>query len=73
MGTQPLLLGFAAMTLGGFGSFPGAIVGGLLVGLAHTLVGFYVSSRLGEVAGFMLILLVLLIRPQGLFGSEEVA
>lgn len=73
MGTQPLLLGFAAMTLGGFGSFPGAIVGGLLVGLAHTVTGFYVSSRLGEVAGFILILLVLLLRPQGLFGTEDVA
>ncbi len=72
MGARPLLLGFAGMTLGGFGSLPGAIVGGLLVGLIEVGGAFYGSTTLGDVAGFLVILVVLLVRPHGLFGSREV-
>lgn len=73
MGGRPLLLGFAGMTLGGFGTFPGAIVGGVVVGLLEVFGGFYVSTTLGDVAGFATILIVLVVRPQGIFGSREVA
>lgn len=72
VGVRPFLLGFAAMSLGGFGSFPGAVVGGLLIGLIEVFAGFYVSTTLGNAAGFLIILIVLLIRPQGIFGSGEV-
>lgn len=72
VGVRPFLLGFAAMSLGGFGSFPGAVVGGLLIGLIEVFAGFYVSTTLGNVAGFLIILVVLLLRPQGIFGSGEV-
>jgi branched-chain amino acid transport system permease protein len=73
VGGRPLLLGFAAMALGGFGSFPGAILGGVAIGLFEAFGGFYVSTTLGDLAGFMAILAVLLFRPQGIFGSSEVA
>jgi branched-chain amino acid transport system permease protein len=72
VGVRPFLLGFAAMSLGGFGSFPGAVVGGLLIGLIEVFAGFYISTTLGNAAGFLVILLVLLVRPQGIFGSGEV-
>jgi branched-chain amino acid transport system permease protein len=73
MGSRPLLLGFAGMTLGGFGSFPGAVVGAILVGLVESTANFYVSTSLGDVAGLALIFLILLVRPKGLFGTEDVA
>lgn len=72
VGVRPFLLGFAAMSLGGFGSFPGAVVGGLLIGLIEVFAGFYISTTLGNAAGFLIILVVLLVRPQGIFGSGEV-
>lgn len=70
MGHRPLILAFAAMTVGGFGSIPGAIVGGLFVGLVEVFAGVYVSTVLGDVAGYALIFIILLLRPQGLLGSE---
>lgn len=69
MGDQLLVRAFAAMTLGGFGSLPGAVVGGLALGLCENLMGGYVSSALVEIAAFLIIIAVLLLRPQGLFGS----
>lgn len=73
MGGRLLLLGFAGMTLGGFGSFPGAVVGSILVGLVESGANFYISTSLGDVAGLSLIFVVLVLRPQGLFGTEDVA
>lgn len=73
MGGRSLMLGWAGMTLGGFGTFPGAIVGGVLVGLLEVAAGYYVSTTLGDVAGYATILVVLLVRPQGIFGSREVS
>jgi branched-chain amino acid transport system permease protein len=65
-----LIRGFAAMTLGGFGSFAGAAVGGILLGIGELLVGAYLSSRLIEITAYAIIVLVLLIRPSGLFGTR---
>lgn len=71
MGIRPLILGFAAMTLGGFGTFPGAVVGGLVIGLTEVAAGYYVSTTLGDAAGFAVIFAVLLLRPGGFFGTRE--
>jgi len=68
MGSEFLLKGFAAAVLGGFYSIGGAIIGGLLVGVIEMLVGGYVSTAFQQVSPFMIIILVLFIRPHGLFG-----
>jgi branched-chain amino acid transport system permease protein len=70
LAASTLIRGFAAMTLGGFGSFLGAAVGGLLLGVGELLVGAYISSRLIEITAYAIIILVLLIRPSGLFGKK---
>lgn len=63
-------LGFAAAIVGGFASLPGAVVGGFLIGIAENLVGLFISSRAIVVAPFVAIMLVLILRPQGLFGGR---
>jgi branched-chain amino acid transport system permease protein len=63
------LKGFAAAILGGFGSFPGAIVGGLALGLLESLGAAYVSSAWKDSIAFLVLLLVLFVRPHGLFGK----
>jgi branched-chain amino acid transport system permease protein len=65
-----LIRAFAAMTLGGFGSFPGAAVGGLLLGVGELLIGAYVSTKLIDITAYLIIILILLIRPSGLFGRQ---
>ncbi len=71
MGAKFLLKGFAAAVLGGFNSVGGAVVGGFLIGVIEILFGAYVSSSFQEVSAFFVIILVLLLRPQGLFGRKE--
>lgn len=63
------LKGFAAAILGGFGSLPGAIVGGLGLGLLESLSAGYVSSAYKDVCAFVVLLLVLFVRPKGLMGK----
>ena len=65
------LKGFAAAILGGFGSFPGAIVGGLVLGLLESLSAGYFSSAYKDVVAFLVLLLVLFVRPKGLFGVSH--
>lgn len=72
MGAGVLIHAFAAMTLGGFGSFPGAVVGGLLIGVLEQLAGGYLSTSMIDMFAFLVIIVVLLIRPTGLFGYKEV-
>ena len=62
------LKGFAAAILGGFGSFPGAILGGLALGLLESLSAAYLSSAYKDVIAFVVLLLVLFVRPKGLVG-----
>ncbi len=64
------LKGFAAAILGGFGSFPGAILGGLILGLLESLGAAYISSAYKDVIAFIVLLLVLFIRPRGLLGGD---
>jgi len=71
MGFSVLLALFAAAILGGAGSLIGAVVGGLLVGLAESLSLLVVSAGYKTAMPFLLLLLVLFFRPQGLFGSKS--
>ncbi len=63
------LKGFAAAILGGFGSFPGAIIGGVILGLLESLSAGYLSSAYKDVVAFVVLLLVLFVRPKGLLGK----
>lgn len=71
-----LVFGFAAATLGGLDSPLGAVVGGLIVGVVQELLGRYVGfvgNGLRDSAAFVIILVILLVRPSGLFGKKQVA
>jgi branched-chain amino acid transport system permease protein len=70
MGDSLALKAFAAAIIGGFGSIPGAIVGGISVGLAEVLGASYISSSYKDAIVFALMILFLLFRPQGLFGER---
>ncbi len=72
MGGQILIRAFAAMTLGGFGHLGGAVVGGLLIGILEQLAGGYISTAFIDIFAFIVILVVLIVRPRGLFGAQEV-
>lgn len=63
---------FTAAVLGGIGSLPGAMVGGLMIGLIEALWSGYMGAEYKDVASFMILILVLLLRPQGLFGQKPV-
>lgn len=63
------LKAFPAAVLGGFGSIPGAIAGGLIIGVVESLAGFYLPEGFKDVAAYVVLLLVLAVRPQGLFGE----
>jgi branched-chain amino acid transport system permease protein len=72
MGTALGLKAFAVGIIGGLTSGMGAIVGGLILGMAETLTGFYLSTGYKEVPGLLLLLLVLALRPTGLFGKAAI-
>ncbi|MEW6265051.1 MAG: branched-chain amino acid ABC transporter permease [Thermodesulfobacteriota bacterium] len=61
---------FAAAVLGGINSLPGAVVGGLILGVVTNLVGIYISSELKEALPFLIMLSILMIRPRGLFAGH---
>lgn len=69
LGATFLIRGFAAMTLGGFGSLGGAVLGGLLLGVAEQNLGFYVNTALIDITAYLVIVVVLVVRPAGLFGK----
>jgi branched-chain amino acid transport system permease protein len=64
------LKAFAAAIIGGFGSIPGAILGGILVGMAEIFGAFYISSAYKDALVFAVMFLFLLVRPQGIFGER---
>lgn len=65
------LLALPAVVIGGMQSIPGAIVGGLLVGIIEQLAASYISPKSSDIVIYMLLLLILMVRPWGLFGQRE--
>jgi branched-chain amino acid transport system permease protein len=65
------LKGFVAATLGGLGNGLGAVFGGLFLGLFEAMTAGYISSAYKDAAPFILILIILAFRPQGLFGAKQ--
>jgi branched-chain amino acid transport system permease protein len=59
-----------AAVVGGFGSMPGAIVGGVVVGIAESLSGFYLPEGFKDIAPYVVVLLMLVVKPNGLFGER---
>ncbi len=71
MGLGWTMKALIVMVLGGLGNIPGALLGGLILGVTESATSFFISSNYREVAGLVLFLLVLIFRPQGLFGAKE--
>lgn len=70
VGSGFVLIAFTIVVLGGMGSFSGALVGGLLVGVVESVGGLFLGDSLGQMGVFAIFIAVLLFRPQGLFGSR---
>jgi branched-chain amino acid transport system permease protein len=64
------LKAFPAAVVGGFGSLPGAIVGGLVIGVVESLAGFYLPEGFKDIAAYIVVLVMLMVRPNGLFGEK---
>ena len=64
------LKAFPAAVVGGFGSLPGAIVGGLIIGIVESLSGFYLPEGFKDIAAYIVVLIMLVVMPNGLFGEK---
>ena len=71
MGIMPGLKAFVAAVLGGIGSIPGAFVGALIMGQAEMLSAAYISTPMRDAIAFAILIIVLLIKPTGIFGEPE--
>ncbi|MDT4894725.1 MAG: branched-chain amino acid transport system permease protein [Pseudonocardiales bacterium] len=70
-GDSLLVIAFAVIVLGGMGSVGGAVLGGLILGLAQVYTTAYVSDTFSQAVGYLVILVILMVRPSGLFGVAE--
>jgi branched-chain amino acid transport system permease protein len=70
MGMMPGLKAFVAAVLGGIGSIPGAMLGGIILGIAETLTKGFISSQFSDAISFSILIVVLLIRPAGILGKD---
>ncbi len=70
VGNAFVLVAFTIVVLGGMGSVPGALLGGLVIGVVESLSGLYLGDSLGQIGIFLIFILVLLFRPTGLFGAK---
>lgn len=70
MGIGILIKAFAAAVVGGFGSLPGALVGGIIVGVTESLGAGYLSGSYKDIYAFLLLIFVLMVKPSGLFGID---
>jgi branched-chain amino acid transport system permease protein len=70
MGGAVLMKGIAVIILGGLGSIPGAVLGGLIIGLIDGIVPVFTTSYMASLIGFGIVILILLFRPRGLWGHE---
>lgn len=64
------LKAFPAAVVGGFGSLPGAMVGGLIIGVVEALAGFYMAEGFKDIAPYIVVLVMLVLKPNGLFGEK---
>jgi branched-chain amino acid transport system permease protein len=64
------LKAFPAAVVGGFSSLPGAIVGGLIIGVVESLSGFYLPAGFKDIAAYVVVLIMLMVKPNGLFGEK---
>lgn len=71
MGIMPGLKAFVAAVLGGIGIIPGALFGGLIMGLAETFTKVYVSSKLSDAIAFSILIVILIVKPAGLLGKKR--
>ena len=69
-GNAYVFVAFTAVVLGGMGSVPGAMIGGLFIGVVESLGGLYLGESLGQLGVFVIFILALLLRPTGLFGAR---
>jgi len=65
-----VLIAFTVVVLGGMGSFIGALIGGLIIGIAESLGGLFLGESLGQITISLIFILILLLRPTGLFGQR---
>jgi branched-chain amino acid transport system permease protein len=72
VGSYFVLIAFVVVVLGGVGSVMGALVGGLLIGCVESLAGYYIGSGWKEAVYFVIFILVLISRPQGIFGKRAI-
>ncbi len=72
MGYIPGLKAFVAAVLGGIGSVPGAMVGGVILGIAETMAKAYVSSQYADAISYCILIAILLVKPTGLLGKKHV-
>jgi len=72
LGASVGMKGFTAVVLGGAGNIPGAMAGGLIMGIIESLVGGYISSAYRDAIAFFVLIIMLLFKPAGLFGKEVV-
>jgi len=72
VGSPLLVKAFAAAVLGGFGSLPGAVLGGFSIGLIENLAGGYIHTSFTDISAFLVIMVVLVVRPTGFFGPRAV-
>jgi len=70
VGNAFVLVAFTVVVLGGMGSVPGALAGGLFIGVVESFSGLYLGESLGQIGIFLMFILVLLLRPRGLFGEQ---
>ena len=70
VGSGFVLVAFTIVVLGGMGSFAGALIGGLLIGVVESIGGLVLGESLGQIGIFVIFIAVLLLRPQGLFGAK---
>lgn len=64
------LKAFPAAVVGGFTSLPGAIVGGMIIGVVESLAGFYLPEGFKDIAAYVVVLIMLMVKPNGLFGEQ---
>lgn len=70
VGTAITIKAFAATVLGGVGNLPGAVVGAFVISIAEVLTAGYISSNIRSISSFVILILVLLFRPNGLMGKS---